>query len=256
MASFHRKLQRLFGIKKSANSAEKHELNIPVPCPSEQSIKNECLRKLLCIWADPVRNRGKMSSIALAIEGSHILLPYLKFKYPIIDNVDWSQYFEDCMDLRLYLLSELIKLGHGKYINNTNQNGNTPLLISCALKEPRLVKFLLHHGSSITQPFRCGQCSTLAHDETFSIYCRHHVMDKMERFDCNELQEEYARVANMTVNRVPDSFFASKNDAIQEILLMMQKAYGERQVQLIKVINCCKSVPPDLVPIIVEYVPL
>lgn len=128
---------------------------------SEEGIKKHCLNKLITIWKDPKQNRSKTSSIALAIEGSDILLPYLEYKYPNTSNINWSEYFEECTNMRLYLLNELIKMGHAKYINNVNRYGNSPLIFSCALKEPRLVQFLLNNGATITQPFRCNQCSCI-----------------------------------------------------------------------------------------------
>ena len=128
---------------------------------SEEGIKKHCLKKLITIWKDPKENRSKTSSIALAIEGSDILLPYLEYKYPRSSNINWSEYFEECTNMRLYLLNELMKLGHAKYINDVNRHGNSPLIFSCALKEPRLVQFLLDNGATITQPFRCKQCSCI-----------------------------------------------------------------------------------------------
>eukprot|EP01083_Nonionella_stella_P265839 900004_1 len=174
--------------------------------PSEDYIKQQCLQKLLEIHQDPQQNRSKTSSIALAIEGSDVLLPYLEYKYTKSENISWPEYFEECTHMRIFLINELVKLGHDKYINDTDRFGNSPLIFSCALKEPRLVECLLSHGALITQPLKCKYCrckldhqynpseseqriltalSSNSDDEdeedgdgSDSLYCKHHVHEQ------------------------------------------------------------------------------
>ena len=159
--TFNRPLRRLYRLLQKPIKirifCKKYRFHLITP--TEERIKRYCLDRLIDIWDDRQSNKSQTSSIALAIEGSEVLLPYLEFKYPKSEDISWRQYFEECTNIRLFLLNELIKKGHGQYINDTNRFGNTPLIFACALKEPRLVRFLLDHGAVITQPFRCKYCS-------------------------------------------------------------------------------------------------
>lgn len=122
--------------------------------PKEEDVKQRCLQILLTIFNDPKQNPSKASSITLAIEASQCIQPYLRYKHPRCNSTnDWIQYNENCTHIRLWLLQQLFAMGHSKYINDRNRFGNTPLIFACALKEPKLIKLLLRHGATISQPY-------------------------------------------------------------------------------------------------------
>ena len=82
------------------------------------------------------------------------IYPYVNYKHNEKSGVriDWDEYQQTCSEIRIWILTELMKLGYQSQINNTNRYGNTPLIFACALKDIKVIKLLLNYGACITQP--------------------------------------------------------------------------------------------------------
>lgn len=233
-----------------------------------ENAKEEGLTRLLNDWGKLNETTTlNTSTIMMAIERADYLQPYLDIKYNKKNrkkkSIVWSEYHKDCAYLRLYFISELIKLGHSKYINICNKNGNTPLIFACALREPKLVKLLLDNGSTImelntcTAPIEiCPRCI-----ESKSI-CKYHEYLNNMKYNminyCNKVKNDYRNLALLTVQKIPSRFFAHKANVMTEIVDILENELNTRQQILFKSFEKLQIIqlPKDLIPLIVSFIPI
>ncbi len=135
----------------------------------ESIAKKRCIALLREQYESCVDRCLPSTHLTLAIEGGTIIAPLARVRLEKKERVHgsrgvlahWKRVNEANAEARRWLFKTCIDIYSSRRINECNEYGNTPLILSIWLRDIALVKMVLDNGAMICQPTEAKKCSFL-----------------------------------------------------------------------------------------------
>ncbi len=170
-------------------------------------------------------NSGLTPILAARKYGHFGVANYLKSE--VIEIIDEdkdiiSSLLVACKGCAYYMVKDLLKKGASKFVNASDQFGNTPLLMACKEANTEILKLLIKYGADVHQLGARGE--TL-----FSYSCGHSSLEVVKILLQNGAQDAVSKESNDLVTPLHNSCSRGSIEITRLLLVNGAKKYIEKE---------------------------